>query len=75
MSEARITEQLRLRLDEVSLVYEQLPITLERARKVIDRGPWNTFFHDQATALKSQLQALRAAALVWGKRTRPFFSA
>jgi len=74
MSEGRITEQLRLRLDEVGLVYEQLPITLERARKAVVGEAWHAFLHDQAAALKDQLQALRAAASSWGKRTRPFYS-
>lgn len=74
ISEARITEQLRLRLDEVGLVYQQLPITLERARKATVGAAWHAFLHDQATALNSQWQVLRATAASWGKRTRPFYS-
>jgi hypothetical protein len=74
ISEARITEQLRLRLDEVGLVYQQLPITLERARKATVGEAWHAFLHDQATALKSQWLILRATAASWGKRTRPFYS-
>lgn len=75
MSEARITEQLRLRLDEAEFVYEHLPKTLERARKSSTGEPWRHFFRDQASALRSQREALRATSESWGMRTRPCFSA
>lgn len=74
MSEARITEQLRLRLDEVGMVYQQLPITLERARKATVGEAWHAFLIEQASALKSQWHVLRDTATTWGKRTRPFYS-
>ena len=74
MSEGRITEQLRIRLDEVGLVYHQLPKTLDRALKATEGGDWRVFFQEQASVLRRQLLSLRAMAQDWGKRTRPFYS-
>lgn len=73
MSEAKITEQLRLLLDEVEFVYHHLPKTLERARKVSRGERWNVFFGEQADQLRIQREALRATAEGWGRRTRPCF--
>lgn len=74
MSEARITEQLRLLLDEAGFVYQHLPKTLERAGKAASGERWNVFFRDQASALRTQREALRDTAEWWGMRTRPCFS-
>lgn len=74
LSEARITEQLRLRLDEAEFVYQHLPTTLERARKGARVDAWRTFFREQAGALRAQRKALRAIADQWGLRIRPCFS-
>ncbi len=74
MSEAKTTEQLRLLLDEVGFVYEHLPKTLERARKASRDEPWNMFFRDQASALRTQRESLRDTAEWWGMHTRPCFS-
>jgi len=75
MSEARITEQLRLRLDEAEFVYQHLPKTLERARRSSTGEQWRIFFRDQASALRIQREALRATSEWWGMRTRPCFDA
>ena len=59
MTETKITEQVRLRLDEVAFVYKQLPLTLERAQRTTLAQRWNSFFHDQARAVRRQQIALR----------------
>ena len=74
MSELKLTEQLRCRLDEVEFVYHHLPKALERARKSSGDEPWGLFFRDEASALRRQGEALRATVEWWGKRKRPYFS-
>jgi hypothetical protein len=73
MTETKITEQVRVRLDEVAFVYKQLPLTLERARRTTLLERWNAFFHDQARAVRRQQAALRQTTASWGVRTRPCF--
>lgn len=71
MTETKITEQVRIRLDEVAFVYKQLPKTLERARKTTIRERWTAFFHDQARAIRRQQAVLRQTTASWGVRLRP----
>ncbi len=73
MTETKITEQVRLRLDEVAFVYKQLPLTLERAQRTTLADRWNAFFHDQARAIRRQQETLKQTAASWGVRLRPYF--
>ena len=74
LAEAWIKEQIRMRLDEVEVVYHQLPLTLERARKASTRQLWDPFLRTQASALRSQRLILSEIAEWWGIRTRPCFA-
>lgn len=74
MTSPALTQRLRHHMHEVNFVYRQLPGALERAGASIRGERWQRFFVEQAAALRTHHEDLRAAATYWGLRLAPCIS-
>lgn len=61
-------------MHEVNFVYRQLPGALDRAGASTRGDRWRRFFLEQAAALRTHHEDLRAAATYWGLRLGPCMS-